>query len=141
MLATNRQRHVAQRGALLTRLYEFGLSGVHTSARLVAEAGVHEQGTRMRTAISPSAETVGDRTQRLHREHDGRKKPRLLLRYLRARGHAHPRQDVAHTRAISRNTVGCRLRHAVPAGVAPRLPIATPAGTHPRPCARGARPQ
>jgi transposase len=44
--------------------------------------------------------------QRLQREKDGRKKPRLQMRYLLASGQAHTRQDVARLLGVHRNTIG-----------------------------------
>ncbi len=85
----------------------------------------------MRKAIPPIAETVVDLKQRLQREHDGRKKPRLLMLYLLASGQAHTRQDVAHTLGISRNTVGNWLARYEAGGVTALLTITKPAGKQP----------
>jgi hypothetical protein len=48
----------------------------------------------MRTAIPPISEDADHLKQRLQREHDGRKKPRLQTLYLLRSGQAPIRQDV-----------------------------------------------
>ncbi len=85
----------------------------------------------MRKAIPPIAERVPDLKQRLQREHDGRKKPRLQMLYLLASEGAHTRQDVAQLLGVSRNTIGRWLALYETGGVAALLRISKPAGKHP----------
>ena len=56
--------------------------------------------------ISEDAETL---KQRLQRERDGRKKPRLQMLYLLASGQAQSRRDVAQLLGVHRNTVSNKL--------------------------------
>ncbi len=85
----------------------------------------------MRKAIPPIAERVPDLKQRLQREHDGRKKPRLQMLYLLASEAAHTRQDVAQLLGVSRNTIGRWLSLYETGGLAALRHIAKPAGKHP----------
>jgi transposase len=85
----------------------------------------------MRTAIPPIADRVPDLTQRLQREHDGRKQPRLQMLDLLASEAAHTRQDVARRLGVSRNTIGRWLHRYETGGLAALLHISKPAGKHP----------
>jgi transposase len=60
----------------------------------------------MRKAISPITEHADELKQRLQREHDTHKKPRLQMLYLLASGQAQTRQEVARLLGIHRNTIG-----------------------------------
>jgi transposase len=84
----------------------------------------------MRKAIPPIAERVADLKQRLQREHDGRKKPRLQMLYLLASGHAPTRQEVAHLLGVSRNTVGRWVALYETGGMTALLTRYKPAGKH-----------
>ena len=59
----------------------------------------------MRNPIPPIPEEVAALKERLQREHDGHKKPRLQMLYLLASGQAHTRQDVARLLGVHRNTI------------------------------------
>jgi transposase len=85
----------------------------------------------MRKAIPPIAESIAELKQRLQREHDGRKQPRLQMLYLLASGQAHTRQDVAHLLGVSRNTVGRWLALYETGGMAALLAIYKPTGKPP----------
>lgn len=78
--------------------------------------------------IPPIAEAADDLKQRLQREHDGRKKPRLQMLYLLASGQAQTRLDVARLLGMSRNTVGRWLTSYEAGGLAPLLDVYVPAG-------------
>ena len=60
----------------------------------------------MRKVIPVVTEDAETLKQRIQREHDGRRKPRLQMLYLLASGQAHTRQDVAQLLGVHRNTVG-----------------------------------
>ncbi len=78
--------------------------------------------------IPPIADAADDLKQRLQREHDGRKKPRLQMLYLLASGQAHTRLDVARLLGLSRNTVGRWLTSYQAGGLAALLDVYVPAG-------------
>ncbi len=82
----------------------------------------------MRKAIPVVTEDAETLKQRIHREHDGRKKPRLQMLYLLATGQAHTRQDVAQLLGIHRNTVGHWLAIYEAGGLAALLALYEPAG-------------
>ncbi len=65
--------------------------------------------------------------QRLQREHDGRKKPRLQMLYLLASGQAQSRREVAQVLGGHRNTIGRWLYEAC--GLEALLAVYVPAGT------------
>ncbi len=81
--------------------------------------------------IPPITESTEVLKQRLQREHDGRKKPRLHMLYLLASGQATTRQDVAHVLGLSRNTVGRWLTCYKAGGLTALLNIYVPAGKQP----------
>ncbi len=85
----------------------------------------------MRKAVPLITESADDLKQRLQRERDGRKKPRLQLLYLLASRHAHTRQDAAQLLGVSRNTVGRWLALYEAGGVAALLNIYVPPGKRP----------
>ncbi len=60
----------------------------------------------MRKALPVITEAVEALKQRLPRERDGRKKPRLQMLYVLARGQARTRRDVAQLLGVHRNTIG-----------------------------------
>jgi transposase len=60
----------------------------------------------MRQAIPPITEQAADLKQRLRREHDRHKQPRLQMLYLLASGQARERQEVARLLGVHRNTIG-----------------------------------
>jgi hypothetical protein len=60
----------------------------------------------MRKALPVIIEDAELLTQRLQRERDGRKTPRLQTRYLLASGQAHTRQAVAQLLGVHRHTIG-----------------------------------
>jgi DNA-binding XRE family transcriptional regulator len=60
----------------------------------------------MRNPLPVMTEDAETLKQRLQREHDGRKKPRLQMLYLLASGQAQTRQDVAQLLGVHRNTIG-----------------------------------
>src|SRR5688500_16256365 len=82
----------------------------------------------MRTAIPPITESADDLKQRLQREHDGHKKPRLQMLYLLASCRAHTRQDVAQLLGVHRNTIGRWLALYATGGLAALLATYIPAG-------------
>ncbi len=81
--------------------------------------------------IPPITESADALRQRLQREHDGRKKPRLQMLYLLASGQATTRQDVAHLLGLSRNTVGRWLTRYEAGGLTALLNSSVPAGKQP----------
>ncbi len=76
-------------------------------------------------------ECVDDLKQRLQREQDRRKKPRLPMRYLLVIGHAHTRQQLAPLVGISRNTVGHWLALYEAGGLPAFLNVYVPPGKPP----------
>ena len=82
----------------------------------------------MRKAIPSITERVGELKQRLRREQDGHKKPRLQMLYLLASGQAHSRQDVAHLLGVHRNTIGRWLARYTAGGLHALLATYVPRG-------------
>ena len=82
----------------------------------------------MRMAIPPLREQVDDLKQRLQREHDGHKKPRLQMLYLLASGQARDRQEVASLLGVHRNTIGRWLALYAAKGLDALLATYVPAG-------------
>ena len=66
--------------------------------------------------------------QRLQREHNGRKKPRLQMLYLLASGQAQTRQDVAQLLGVHRHTIGHWLALYEAGGLEALLEVYVPAG-------------
>ena len=75
--------------------------------------------------ITEPADTL---KQRLQREHDGRKKPRLQMLYLLASGQAQSRREVAQLLGVHRNTIGHWLASYEAGGSETLLAIYVPAG-------------
>jgi transposase len=82
----------------------------------------------MRMPIPPLREHVDDLKQRLQRERDGDKKPRLQMLYLLASGQAHNRQEVAALLGVHRNTIGRWLAIYAAGGLGALLATYVPAG-------------
>jgi transposase len=82
----------------------------------------------MRTALPVITEDAATLKARLHREHDGRRKPRLQMLYLLASGQAQTRQDVAQLLGVHRNTIGRWLAHYEAGGLDALLALYVPAG-------------
>jgi transposase len=82
----------------------------------------------MRTAIPPLTESADDLKQRLQRDHDGHKTPRLQMWYLLASRQAHTRQEVAQLLGVHRNTIGRWLALYATGGLAALLATYVPAG-------------
>lgn len=82
----------------------------------------------MRKALPLIIEDAALLKQRLQREHDGRKKPRLQMLYLLASGQAHTRQDVAQLLGLHRNTIGHWLALYEAGGLETLLALYVPAG-------------
>ena len=82
----------------------------------------------MRKALPVIREDAATLKQRLQREHDGRKQPRLQVRYLLASGHAQTRQAVAQLVGVHRNTVGHWLAVYEARGLDALLDLYVPAG-------------
>jgi transposase len=76
-------------------------------------------------------EPAGTLKQRLQREHDGRKKPRLQMLYLLASGQAQSRREVAQLLGMHRNTIGHWLASYEAGGLETLLAVYVPAG---KPC-------
>lgn len=85
----------------------------------------------MRKALPAITESATDLRQRLQRERDGRKKPRLQLLYLLASAQAHTRQEAAQMLGVSRNTVGRWLARYAAGGLASLLDLHVPSGKRP----------
>jgi transposase len=82
----------------------------------------------MRTALPVITEDAATLKARLHREHDGRRKPRLQMLYLLASGQAQTRQDVAQLLGVHRHTIGRWLAHYEAGGLDALLALYVPAG-------------
>jgi transposase len=82
----------------------------------------------MRKALPVITEDADTLKQRLQREHDGRKKPRLQMLYLLASGQAQTRQAVAQLLGVHRNTVGHWLAIYEARGLEALLDLYVPAG-------------
>ena len=82
----------------------------------------------MRKVLPVIAEDAEILKQRLSRERNGRKKPRLQMLYLLASGQAQTRQDVARLLGVHRNTIGHWLAIYETGGLAALLAVYVPAG-------------
>jgi Homeodomain-like domain len=75
-----------------------------------------------------SLEDAATLKQRLQREHDGRKRPRLQMLYLLVSGQAHTRRDVAQLLGVHRNTIGHWLAIYKAGGLDALLALYVPVG-------------
>jgi transposase len=82
----------------------------------------------MRNALPIITEDAETLKQRLQREHDGRKKPRLQMLYLLASGQAQTRRDVAQLLGVHRNTIGHWLARYARGGLETLLDLYVPPG-------------
>jgi transposase len=82
----------------------------------------------MRNALPVITEDAATLKQRLQREHDGRKKPRLQMLYLLASGQAQTRRDVAQLLGVHRNTIGHWLARYARGGLETLLDLYVPPG-------------
>jgi transposase len=82
----------------------------------------------MRKALPVITETVENLKQRLQREHDGRKKPRLQMLYLLAGRQAQTRLEVAQLLGVHRNTISHWLTIYETGGLEALLEVYVPAG-------------
>jgi transposase len=82
----------------------------------------------MRKAMPSITDHEDELKQRLQREHDGHKKPRLQMLYLLASGQAHTRQQVARLLGVHRNTIGRWLAIYAVGGLEALLDTYAPAG-------------
>ena len=82
----------------------------------------------MRKVLPVIVEDAEILKQRLSRERNGRKKPRLQMLYLLASGQAQTRQDVARLLGVHRNTLGHWLAIYATGGLAALLAVYVPAG-------------
>lgn len=82
----------------------------------------------MRTPLAVITDDAETLKERWPRTHDGRKKPRLQMRYLLASGHAHTRQDVAQLLGVHRQTIGHWLARDATGGRETLLARYVPAG-------------
>lgn len=82
----------------------------------------------MRKVLPPITEDVDDLKQRLQREHDGHKKPRLQMLYLVASGQARDRQQLARLLGVHRNTIARWLGCYQTGGLDGLLAIYVPRG-------------
>ncbi len=82
----------------------------------------------MRKALPVITEDTATLKQRLQREHDGRRRPRLQMLYLLASGRAQTRQEVAQLLGVHRNTIGHWLARYEAGGLDTLLALYVPAG-------------
>jgi transposase len=82
----------------------------------------------MRTPIPAITDHADDLKQRLQRERNGHKRPRLQMLYLLASGQAHTCQQLAHLLGVHRNTIGRWLALYAAGGLEALLQTYVPAG-------------
>lgn len=82
----------------------------------------------MRQALPVMTEDTVTLKQRLRREQNGRRKPRLQRRYLLASGRAHTRQGVAQWLGVHRHPLGHWLARYEAGGLEAWLALYVPAG-------------
>lgn len=82
----------------------------------------------MRQPMPPITEQAADLKERLRREHNSQKKPRLQMLYLLASGQAHERQEVARLLGVHRNTIGRWLARYATGGLDTLLATYVPPG-------------
>ena len=84
----------------------------------------------MRNPVPPIREDEATLKERLQREHDGQRKPRLQMLYLLVTQQAQDRQHVARLLGIHRNTIGRWLARYAAGGLdvllATHVPRANP---------------
>lgn len=83
----------------------------------------------MRHPLPPIREDEATLRERLQREPDGRRKPRLQMLYLLVTRQAQDRQDVARLLGVHRNTIGRWLARDAAGGLDAVLATHTPPGT------------
>jgi transposase len=82
----------------------------------------------MRNPVPPIREDEAALKERLRREHDGHRKPRLQMLYLLVTQQAQDRQDVARLLGIHRNTIGRWLARYAVGGLEALLATHVPTG-------------
>jgi transposase len=82
----------------------------------------------MRNPIPPIREDEAALKERLQREHDGHRKPRVQMLYLLVTQQARDRQDVARLLGIHRNTIGRWLARYAAGGLEALLATYSPPG-------------
>jgi hypothetical protein len=82
----------------------------------------------MRKPLPVITEDAATRKQRLQREHDGHKRPRVQMFYLLASGHARTRQAGAQLVGVHRTTTGHWLALYKTGGLEALLALYVPAG-------------
>ena len=82
----------------------------------------------MRNPVPPIREDEATLKERLQREHDGQRKPRLQMLYLLVTRQAQDRQDVARLLGVHRNTIGRWLARYAAGGVDALLATYIPPG-------------
>jgi transposase len=82
----------------------------------------------MHNPLSLITEHADTLKQRLQREHDGRKKPRLQMLYVLASGQAQTRREVAQPLGVHRHTIGHWLALYEAGGLEALLDVYIPAG-------------
>jgi transposase len=83
----------------------------------------------MRHPVPPIREDEAALKERLQREHDGHRKPRLQMLYLLVTQQAQDRQGVARLLGIHRNTIGRWLARYAAGGLDALLATYVPTGT------------
>jgi transposase len=83
----------------------------------------------MRNPVPPIREDEAALKERLHREHDGHRKPRVQMLYLLVTQQAQDRQDVARLLGIHRHTIGRWLARYDAGGLDAWLATYVPTGT------------
>ncbi len=82
----------------------------------------------MRHPVPPIREDEATLKERLQRDHDGQRKPRLQMLYLLATRQAQNRQEVARLLGVHRNTIGRWLARYATGGLDALLATYTPPG-------------
>jgi transposase len=82
----------------------------------------------MRHPVPPMREDEAILKERLQREHDGQRKPRLQMLYLLVTRQARDRQDVAQLLGVHRNTIGRWLARYATGGLDALLATYLPPG-------------
>jgi transposase len=82
----------------------------------------------MRNPVPPIREDEAALKERLQREHDGHRKPRVQMLYLLATGQAQDRQEVARLLGVHRHTMGRWLARDATGGLDAWLATYSPTG-------------